>query len=103
MEGKELKQVEGLGIYWRNKDGSLVWVAGGDSLVPKFDAQGSEPGSIASGSPSQAQPDDNNKGLNFAGGVGTSLAGSHDPEMMAGAGLWGLTEDEIKRLLEMIN
>ena len=46
MEGKELKQVEGLGIYWRNEDGSLVWVAEDDSLVSKFEAQGSEPGAL---------------------------------------------------------
>ena len=105
MKGQKLKQVEGLGIYWRNEDGSLAWVAGDDSLVPKFEAQGSEPGSIASGSPSWAQTHNDEERLNsaaFSGGVDTSLADSHGPEMMAGAGLWGLTEKEIDDILKTI-
>jgi len=43
MKGEKLKKVEELGIYWRNADGSLSWVAGDNSLVPKLARHVSQP------------------------------------------------------------
>lgn len=56
-EEEVLSKVKGLGIYWRNADGSLSWVAGDDSLVPESAGDVSQPESSSFRS-SQAQTGD---------------------------------------------
>ena len=92
-EEEVLSKVEGLGIYWRNADGSLSWVAGDDSLVPEPAGDVSQPEKSSSHPSSQAQTGDY-RGEGRSGFVGAETTG-------ASAESWELTEGQMQESDEL--
>ena len=104
LKGEDLSEMKGLGIYWRNEDGSLSWVAGDDSLVPESAGDVSQPENYSHLS-SQAHTGD--YGGEGSDPAGTSLVtasacsewvGARFPE--AAARSWQLTGQQMQEISE---
>ena len=105
-EDEVLSKVKGLGIYWRNADGSLLWVAGDDSLVPESAGDVSQPESSSFRSSRAQTGDDGGEGSDPAGlsaapaSACSEWVGAGITEANAGSGELELTEEEKQEMDE---